>query len=944
MIFEQSLECRSLFLLIYLLDTRSVATAGFYASVFANYDTNSTKSTEQSLWNTSSNVIADNGNITFNAGNDMLQEGSNVFAQNGTATYDIGNDLILRAIADTFFSETKSENLSGGVSVGNNAVQINIGAGESTSRTRSTTYNNSQTIAKNILINTGNNATFSGANILAQKNENGNGGNLTMNIGNNLTIESLQDTYYSKGNSWSASLGIGIGTGDMGPALRGATSKPGQSNKGNNSGNIGFSVGRDRTDSSWVNNQTSLIGNNSVSVNVGTREGSEGKTTITGAIIASGQYETITNSDGTQSSIFVDNNNLNLNTKDLIYTDLNDFYISESKGFGMSTGGGTTSDSGKQTLAPSGSTTVNLKNTGEEREQITKTTIGNGSINVTNTINGEKVIVTELKDENGNVLLDDNGKPKTVNNIDELLIGLNRNVNTSQEITKDQITGALDGSFTVDNRILTSKGRASIAKDFTNLPANFVRATAGAVNTAINPFVTAYQVSTNKDIKLTEVVDQWRGNATAGVNMIKLDRNVINNLSEGKDINEIQKATNNDKVNIYYNENEVDEKNNKIAGKYDHDATGNQSNIHLNAANDTVTNTEKFVDTYGHESSHPFTKNENIANNSGSYAGGMYGLLNTVSGQTINTSGSATSQSWLNSQLGNTSSATKLLNNTIAANMVKNQSNLTIYIEGTNLPLKRGEKGYEKSKEHSLEMAKLAAETYGDKSGNIDFVFWNGGNTQEDRTAAAYQLLNIINNYDFAEGEPLNIVAHSHGGNVIKQFTNIYDLPRLLTVFDEAAGTNIADQSYMPSLINYKTVDGAGLIGTPHVDGYKFNQNVMTDGKLPIAVNDRWDILTQDIMGGTNTPRIIDFIPLVYPTTFANPSKIMEGALNIQIEQLKDRSIFKMTTTPIDFINWGITGNRPQQSIGIIKSHTGLNTPEGWKKYIDPAIRNINNK
>ncbi len=427
---------------------------GMYASVFMNYDTNSTKSTEQSLWNTSSNVIADNGNITFNAGNDMLQEGSNVFAQNGTATYDIGNDLILRAIADTFFSETKSENLSGGVSVGNNAVQINIGAGESTSRTRSTTYNNSQTIAKNILINTGNNATFSGANILAQKNENGNGGNLTMNIGNNLTIESLQDTYYSKGNSWSASLGIGIGTGDMGPALRGATSKPGQSNKGNNSGNIGFSVGRDRTDSSWVNNQTSLIGNNSVSVNVGTREGSEGKTTITGAIIASGQYETITNSDGTQSSIFVDNNNLNLNTKDLIYTDLNDFYISESKGFGMSTGGGTTSDSGKQTLAPSGSTTVNLKNTGEEREQITKTTIGNGSINVTNTINGEKVIVTELKDENGNVLLDDNGKPKTVNNIDELLIGLNRNVNTSQEITKDQITGALDGSVTVDNRVL----------------------------------------------------------------------------------------------------------------------------------------------------------------------------------------------------------------------------------------------------------------------------------------------------------------------------------------------------------------------------------------------------------------------------------------------------------------------------------------------------------
>ena len=33
-----------------------------------------------------------------------------------------------------------------------------------------------------------------------------------------------------------------------------------------------------------------------------------------------------------------------------------------------------------------------------------------------------------------------------------------------------------------------------------------------------------------------------------------------------------------------------------------------------------------------------------------------------------------------------------------------------------------------------------------------------------------------------------------------------------------------------------------------------------------------------------------------------------------------------------------------QKNTGIINSHTGLNTPETWKNYIDPAIKNIGSK
>lgn len=43
---------------------------------------------------------------------------------------------------------------------------------------------------------------------------------------------------------------------------------------------------------------------------------------------------------------------------------------------------------------------------------------------------------------------------------------------------------------------------------------------------------------------------------------------------------------------------------------------------------------------------------------------------------------------------------------------------------------------------------------------------WSGGNNVEARQAAAESLADMINNYQFADGELLNIIGHSHGGNV----------------------------------------------------------------------------------------------------------------------------------------------------------------------------------
>jgi hypothetical protein len=43
---------------------------------------------------------------------------------------------------------------------------------------------------------------------------------------------------------------------------------------------------------------------------------------------------------------------------------------------------------------------------------------------------------------------------------------------------------------------------------------------------------------------------------------------------------------------------------------------------------------------------------------------------------------------------------------------------------------------------------------------------WSGDNSKEARAKGAKELVEFIKNYKFAPGEKLNIVSHSHGGNV----------------------------------------------------------------------------------------------------------------------------------------------------------------------------------
>ena len=296
--------------------------------------------------------------------------GADILAEkdNSNITLNAGNDINISTIQDYEYQRQYSKQKGG--TFGTTTTKEDI--------TQSLTNINSNITANNNLsITTGNDLTSIGTNFTAgtttsnhsplegESNEQGLdrssfgggsniGGNINMDIGNNLNIESLQDSYYAK--SKSSSFGVSFGGG--------------KTDKGGKKANGGFNFGKtdSTTDSQWVSQQTSIIADNNINIRT------NNNTNLIGSVVAS-------NSD-----------NLSLNTGSLTYSDLNDFYREETKGYNFGTSVGGNTDKGKANMAPNGSTTIGMTHTGQEKEQITRATIGLGNI----TINSEPLTPTPL--------------------------------------------------------------------------------------------------------------------------------------------------------------------------------------------------------------------------------------------------------------------------------------------------------------------------------------------------------------------------------------------------------------------------------------------------------------------------------------------------------------------------------------------------------------------
>lgn len=117
--------------------------------------------------------------------------------------------------------------------------------------------------------------------------------------------------------------------------------------------------------------------------------------------------------------------------------DIEDHRSESNRGFNISTSIGKSIQGKDQNSAkhPNGSTTIGLQSTGNEQDQRTKATMGQGTV-------------------------------KNVTNI------TNRDINNTQEITRDQVTGLLNGSMTVDHRLVTESGRNEIIQEQKDLPQN----------------------------------------------------------------------------------------------------------------------------------------------------------------------------------------------------------------------------------------------------------------------------------------------------------------------------------------------------------------------------------------------------------------------------------------------------------------------------------------
>lgn len=189
---------------------------------------------------------------------------------------------------------------------------------------------------------------------------------------------------------------------------------------GNKSGSVGASKGS--SDRQWVDNASSIIGTESVNVNV------DGKLKMEGSLIAN------IDKDG------IDKENLNVKAGSLEAKDIYNYEKHSQEQYSFSESGRTGND--KEDVAQNnkdindgyvnGKTRIVLQDQASEKTGITHATIGQGDIEIAD---GSDVS------------------------------GLNRDVNNMNEIVSDKVTGALDVDLTIDNREFTEEGRKQINKD-----------------------------------------------------------------------------------------------------------------------------------------------------------------------------------------------------------------------------------------------------------------------------------------------------------------------------------------------------------------------------------------------------------------------------------------------------------------------------------------------
>ena len=396
----------------------AAASSGTYGfSVGVRADLATTKQ-ESSLKQTSSNKSSLNAkHININSTKDISITGSDLASKEDMSLNS--NNLNINSSEDSLKYKSNTKSLTTGFGFtfyGANSSSLELGTNSLKQSEQSLTNNNSHLYsAKDMNINTANDATIKGANLRADE-------RLNLKVGNNLSLESTRDIK----DASSKSKGINLSA-----SYSGATNAKNFASGDRSLSSVGASFSKSNSNTKIKQTNLSSITANELNVEVGKN------THLKGSLLAAGEYD--------KDNTFIDNHNLNLKTNTLSYENLSN--TSYNKGSSLSIGAnysvGKKDDSkasqsgqGKSDSSYSGLKSINYSNHRNLSYSLSKNlaTLGSGNIEIADKDNSDD------------------------------LTRLNRD---TTKLTKDLVNTSISSNVdaSMDLRVLTKSGQKEIVKE-----------------------------------------------------------------------------------------------------------------------------------------------------------------------------------------------------------------------------------------------------------------------------------------------------------------------------------------------------------------------------------------------------------------------------------------------------------------------------------------------
>ena len=396
----------------------AAASSGTYGfSVGVRADLATTKQ-ESSLKQTSSNKSSLNAKrININSNDALAITGSDLASKEDMSLNS--NNLNINSSEDSLKYKSNTKSLTTGFGFtfyGANSSSLELGTNSLKQSEQSLTNNNSHLYsAKDMNINTANDATIKGANLRADE-------RLNLKVGNNLSLESTRDIKDASSKSKGINLSV---------SYSGATNAKNFASGDRSLSSVGASISKSSSNTKIKQTNLSSITANELNVEVGKN------THLKGSLLAAGEYD--------KDNTFIDNHNLNLKTNTLSYENLSN--TSYNKGSSLSIGAnysvGKKDDSkanqnsqGKSDSSYSGLKSINYSNNRNLSYSLSKNlaTLGSGNIEIADKENSDD------------------------------LTRLNRD---TTKLTKDLVNTSISSNVdaSIDTRLFTADGREQIKQE-----------------------------------------------------------------------------------------------------------------------------------------------------------------------------------------------------------------------------------------------------------------------------------------------------------------------------------------------------------------------------------------------------------------------------------------------------------------------------------------------